>query len=777
MSARLLTAFYFALGISSLVMLPSLPAAGTLALITCAAAILTAKRASRPLGFFVWGLTWAVLHAGAVLDRPVPEALLDRVSVVTITVDSVVRRSDDRIVFDALLIDSSGTDQKGLQDKKIRLTWYGTDLAPGRGERWRVRVKLKRPRGYRNASTFDYEKALFLERITAKGYVLGGQRIDEGTADAGFATFLSILEARAERMHHAGIVWALSVGDRSRITEGQWSVLRRTGLSHLVAISGLHIGLAAFWLSIPAVLFLRLFPALTVYMPRMLVAAIVGCTLGYFYAQLAGFPVSALRAFAMLSVFGASVAAFRRTRLESVLASAVFLIGLVDPLTVPTPGFWLSITAVWLIGKVVGIQGKGAPTTSISSPTVLKAWSRRLWHAGKRLFQIQVFLFVGLLPVLAFFGFVVSFAGLITNLIVVPIFSLIVVPLLLIGLFAAPIIGSFGTERILDIVDRVLALVMDVGTSIAAFPFSAVDPWPPLAGFCILVAALVGVWAKQDKRLVTLLLILGAFSLGKSWPESRPLEPGEFSLTAFDVGQGLAILITTASHRVLYDSGPQFGQFAPALMPLRRQLGAFRSQGVDVLIASHGASDHFGAGEFIRTEFRPDRFFSGQPEKTGGELCARDIGWVFDQVSFRFIQSEPGPSTSSNDRSCVLLITGASGSALLTGDIESRSEYRLTRHSGERIDVDVLQVPHHGSRSSSTEPFLKAVSPQWALLSRGADNRFGHPHPKVVARYRAHGITVLDTAIQGQIDMISRETGWTIETFLARSKRFYHWAR
>lgn len=744
---------------------------------TFAAATLSAKRFTRPLGFFAWGLTWVVLQAGAVLGRPVPEDLLNRVSVVAITVDRVVRRFDDRIVFDALLTDASATDQKGLQGKKIRLTWYGTDLAPGRGERWRLRVKLKRPRGYRNAATFDYEKTLFLERITAKGYVLGGERTDQGAAGAGFATFLSILEARADRMQHAGIVWALSVGDRSRITEGQWSVLRRTGLSHLVAISGLHIGLAAFWLSIPAVLFLRLFPAPTVCVPRMLVAVIVGCALAYFYAQLAGFPVSALRAFAMLSFFVASVAAFRRTRLESVLAAAVFLIGLVDPLTVPTPGFWLSVTAVWLIGKVVVKQGKSAPTTSISSPTVLKESSRRVWRGGKKLFHIQVFLFFGLLPVLAFFGFVVSFAGLITNLIVVPIFSFIVVPLLLVGLFAAPIIGGPGTEGILDIVDRVLSLVMDFGESIAALPFSAVEPWPALAGLSILVAALIGVWARQDKRLVALLLILGAVLLDKSWPEPRPLEPGEFSLTAFDVGQGLAILIRTASHRVLYDSGPRFGEFSPALMPLRRRLGAFRSKGVDVLIASHGASDHFGAGELIRSEFRPDRFWSGQPEKTGGALCVRDISWVFDHVSFRFIQNEPGPSTTSNDRSCVLLITGASGSALLTGDIERRSEYRLTRHSREHIDVDVLQVPHHGSRSSSTEPFLKAVSPQWALLSRGADNRFGHPHPKVVARYRAHGITVLDTAIQGQIDMISRKTGWTIETFLARSKRFYHWTR
>ena len=149
-------------------MLPSLPTAGTLVLMTFAAATLSAKRFTRPLGFFAWGLTWVVLQAGAVLGRPVPEDLLNRVSVVAITVDRVVRRFDDRIVFDALLTDASATDQKELQGKKIRLTWYDPDLAPGRGERWRLRVKLKRPRGYRNVATFDYEKILFLEPAALK---------------------------------------------------------------------------------------------------------------------------------------------------------------------------------------------------------------------------------------------------------------------------------------------------------------------------------------------------------------------------------------------------------------------------------------------------------------------------------------------------------------------------------------------------------------------------------------------------------------------------------
>ncbi len=231
------------------------------------------------------------------------------------------------------------------------------------GERWRLVVRLKRPRGYRNKTSFDYERYLFAKQITAKGYVLKGQRLESESAltPGGrqiFRPFISVLDEHSGVLGHGSMIRALGIGDRSEISTAQWSLLRRVGLSHLVAISGLHIGLAALWMSAPAALALRALPQFTTVIPRILIAALVGVGVAYTYADEAGFPVSALRAYLMAAAALTAMALLRRIRLETILAACMVLMVILDPLVVSLPGFWLSVSAVCLISQALQYRQK-----------------------------------------------------------------------------------------------------------------------------------------------------------------------------------------------------------------------------------------------------------------------------------------------------------------------------------------------------------------------------------------------------------------------------------
>ena len=254
-----------------------------------------------------------------------------------------------------------------------------------------------------------------------------------------------------------------------------------------------------------------------------------------------------------------------------------------------------------------------------------------------------------------------------------------------------------------------------------------------------------------------------------------PLGEGEFRLSFFDVGQGLAVAIVTRNSLVLYDFGPGGKNFAPASIPIWNLLADRRMDAPTLSVASHAARDHVGGRDAINRLMKPANLLSGEPEKTGGDQCKRPFAMVLDRVEFKFLNDAKPPSQQPNNRSCVLLILGRYGSALLTGDIENKGEQAIIAAMKKRTTINVLQVPHHGSKTSSSRAFLEHIQPDVAVLSRGIQNQYGHPNDQVMARYARSGIRVLDTALEGQIDLSSTKKGWIHETFKEKNLRFWHW--
>ncbi len=737
------------------------------------------KNALRPLGFFLFGFCWAGWQAHSVVDNRVPESFLGQDLTLSVTVHNLVKRDSDRLVFDAILEERAPEIYREISEKKVRLSWYGDTPNMAIGERWRLVVRLKRPRGYRNKTSFDYERYLFAKQITAKGYVLKGQRLESESAltPAGrhiFRPFISVLDEHSGVLGHGSMIRALGIGDRSEISTAQWSLLRRVGLSHLVAISGLHIGLAALWISAPAAGALRAMPQITTGIPRIFLAALVGVGVAYTYADVAGFPVSALRAYLMAAAALTAMALLRRIGLETILAACMVLMVILDPLVVSLPGFWLSVAAVWLISRALRYRQKPMKGDS----TFPQHRSFRLLkkvHVGFiDLIRVQLFLFFGLIPILAFYGFPIPIAGPLVNLAAVPIFTLLIIPLIFLAVFGGSLIGEHGIRLVLEAADFLIEVVLGAARWVSNFEGALIAPSMFLACMSLVGVALGALLYLRDKKLTLVLALISIVWFSLSETGESALAPGEFSITTFDVGQGLAVLIQTSGHDVLYDTGPQFSDFAPVVEPLRHSMQTRGKNSLDVLIASHAAQDHFGAGVRVMKDFKPRTFFSGEPQQTGGKHCASDSNWTFDRVSFLFIQPEAGDRVSANDRSCVLLVSGPYGTALFTGDIERRMEYRLLRRSGALLEVDVLQIPHHGSKTSSARDFLAATRPKIGLLSRGTRNRFGHPHEDVLSRYAALETLVLDTARVGRINLISRLSGWEVEHFAETSQRFYH---
>jgi len=779
MPCRLFLAFCLCLGACAIMMTRELPGREALIVLGIFSTPFCFKNALRPLGFFLLGFCWAGWQGHSVVDNRVPERFLGQDLTLSVIVHDLVKREPNRAVFDVIIEESPSKFARSISEKKIRLSWYGDNPKMAMGERWRLVVRLKRPRGYRNKTHFDYERYLFAKRISAKGYVLKGQRLESKGAltPAGrqiFWPFISVLNRYSAVLGHGSMIRALGVGDRSEISTAQWSLLRRVGLSHLVAISGLHIGLAALWMSAPAALALRALPQFTTVIPRILIAALVGVGIAYTYAAEAGFPVSALRAYLMAAAALTAMALLRRIRLETILAACMVLMMVLDPLVVSLPGFWLSVSAVWLISQALQYRQKPMKGDS----TFPQHRSFRLLkkvHVGFiDLTRVQLFLFLGLIPILAFYGFSIPIAAPLVNLAAVPIFTLLIIPLIFLAVFGGSLIGDHGIRLVLEAADFLIGVVLGAARWVANFEGALIAPSMFLACMSLVGVALWALVYFRDKKLTLVLALISIVWFSLSERGESTLAPGEFSITTFDVGQGLAVLIQTSGHSVLYDTGPQFSDFAPVVEPLRYSL---RSQGknlLDVLIASHGAQDHFGAGVRVMKEFKPREFFSGEPQRTGGRHCTPDLNWTFDRVSFVFIQPEAGDRVSANNRSCVLLVSGPYGTALFTGDIERQMEYRLLRRSRALLEVDVLQIPHHGSKTSSARDFLAATRPQIGLLSRGTKNRFGHPHEDVLGRYAALETRVLDTGRVGRINLVSRVSGWEVKHFGETSQRFYH---
>lgn len=708
-----------ALGLLTLRFLPALPPVWMWLAMPVAGLMLLPFR-TYPLAFYLFGLSWACANAQWALDDRLLPALDGETRWVEGRVTGLPRHDDGVVRFELTDIQSRRT----RLPRQMRLAWYGGPPVNS-GERWRLAVKLKRPVGLLNPQAFDYQAWLLAQRIGATGTVKAGERL----APAQWAWRDAIRQRllAVDAQGRSGALTALVLGDGTGLSREDWQVLQDTGTVHLLVISGQHIGLlaGAVYLLIAGLARFGVWPNRLPWLPwacGLAFAAALG------YGLLAGFEVPVRRACLMLGLVLLWRLRFRHLGAWWPLLLALNGILLLEPLASLQPGFWLSFAAVAILIFTFG--GRLGP------------W--RWWQTWTR---AQWLIAIGLCPLLLALGLPISLSGPLANLFAVPWISLVVLPPALLGtlLLPVPYVGEtllWLAGGLIDWWFRGLGLVSG---QVPAWVPMAVPPWA---------------WAIGAIGAFLLLLPRGVPMRPLGWPmllilvfSPRPmLQQGTAEVWQLDVGQGLAILVRTRHHTLLYDAGPRFGELDQGervVLPALRKLGV---KDIDLMLISHAHADHAGGARAIARGFAVKQVVSGEPSDLPVELQAErcDSGrqWTWDEVDFQLWHWPL--AGDSNQNSCVLLIEANGERLLLSGDIDAAAE-RALLDSPLALPTDWLQAPHHGSRSSSSKALLDVLQPKGALISRGQGNSFGHPHPTVIARYQKRGMAIYDSAGHGAI--------------------------
>ncbi|WP_285420747.1 DNA internalization-related competence protein ComEC/Rec2 [Pseudomonas sp. efr-133-TYG-5] len=710
-----------AVGLLAPVFLPALPPVGLMLVLPLVAVMLLPFR-SYPLAFLLFGFSWTSISAQwALIDR-LPLALDGETRWVEGRVVGLPQHGDGVVRFE--LADAQA--RRTRLPKLLRLAWYaGPPL--NSGERWRLAVKLRRPGGLLNPDAFDHEAWMLAQRIGASGTVKDGQRL--AAARGAWRDSLRQRLLAVDAQGRGAALAALVLGDGSGLSRADWQILQDTGTVHLLVISGQHIALLA------AVLYglvagLARFGCWPPRWPWLPWACGLAFAAALGYGLLAGFDVPVQRACVMVALVLLWRLRFRHLGAWWPLLLAFNGVLLLEPLASLRPGLWLSFAAVAILIFTFG--GRLGP------------W--RWWQTWTR---AQWLIALGLCPVLLALSLPISLSGPFANLFAVPWVSLLVLPTALLGCLLLPL--PYIGEGLLWLAGGLIDWLFIVLGQIAG-------RWPAW------IAMTVPWWVWMLGGLGTFLLLLprGVPLRPLGWPlllilalppRERPA-PGMAEIWQLDVGQGLAIVVRTREHALLYDAGPRLGDadvgervVAPAL----HKLGIAH---LDLMLLSHADADHAGGAQAVARSVVVERVISGDPPALPAELqadiCASGRRWQWDGVSFALWQwAQAG---DSNQRSCVLQIEANGERLLLTGDIDSAAEEALLK-SSLAVPTQWLQAPHHGSRSSSSMALLKALRPRAVLISRGQGNAFGHPHPLVIARYRKHGVHILDSAEQGAIHL------------------------
>ncbi len=650
---------------------------------------------------------------------------------------------------------------------RLSLAWYAEQRKDGSsepppplcaGERWRLLLRLKRPHGNVNPHGFDIEAWLLENNLRATGYVRRDGRNARLDAFAGRAS--DWVERARERVRsrilaalpdadYAGVIVALAIGDQRAIPEAHWRIFNRTGITHLVSISGLHVTVFAALAGALAYALARRSVALTTRVPARRAAVLVGVVAAAAYVLLAGAQVPAQRTLLMLAVAALGVWLARPGTAAMVWLWALAAVVAWDPWAAITPGFWLSFGSVGLLLYAHAGRLDPPPEARLGA---------RVGRALRAATRTQALVTVGLVPLTLALFQQVSVISPLANAVAIPVVTFAVVPLALTGIV-------LPLDALWQAAHAVFAAMMAPLLWLSQLPGAVWQQHAP-PGWAVAAAVAGVVWLAAPRgvpgRALGIVWFLPLFVVVPPRPE-----PGAFRMTVLDVGQGLAAAVQTHRHTLLYDTGPRYTDDADAggriVAPFLRASGVARLGG---LVVSHRDSDHSGGASTLLQTVPVDWLLSGfaaadetppaWPADDGVALrCAAGQRWEWDGVRFSVLHppaaSYDDPSVKTNDLSCVVRVESDWGSALLTGDIEAKSELELLRAAPESLKADVLVVPHHGSRSSSTPPFVAAAAAAIAVFTPGYRNRFGHPRPEVVARYRDAGAQIRRTDFEGAL--------------------------
>ena len=663
----------------------------------------------------------------------------------------------------------------------IQLSWYHpigsqavSTIRPG--DIWQLKVRLKRPRGFANPGGFDYQSWLFANGIAATGYVredADNQRVQQMAGvplQRWRAAWLAQLDDDLAGYPQGGLIKALVSGERDGIGPEQWQLFSHTGTNHLIVISGLHVGLIA-GLMYGAGLLLGKFLlwAVPQWLPGRFnayqVAVLTGMAAALGYSFLAGFSLPTQRALIMLSVLFTGQLLGLRISWWGRFSMALWLVLLWDPLAPLSAGFWLSFGAI--AGLILGFDGYYG-----ALPWHWR-WLRPQWVVALMLLPLLLWQFGG-----------VSVVSPLANILAVPLAGLVLIPACLLSVLMLTL-DMPGAGWLLGWVDWGLAGLIQLLDWFASQPHAYLDL---VASPVTLVLAAIGVvllllpkgWPGRWLGIVLLLPILSAAGLPQ--PVGRQAWPaGQFSFTVLDVGQGLAAVVQTRNHTLVYDTGPRFSpRFNTAdavLIPYLRLNGIGR---LDRIMISHGDNDHAGSLQPLIKAIPYGDIVSGAsslPPTARIKACGDGDSWQWDGVMFTSWQLPPGFQQSENDRSCILSISNGRYSVLLPGDISRRGETALLARqaNSKNIKANILVAPHHGSQSSSSPAFIAAVSPDYVIYTAGYLNRYNHPHPKVVQRYSQLKAQQVNTAQVGAVEFMVPTAGPLPPPLLFRQQYRRYW--
>ena len=736
---------------------------------------------------FILGYAWAAWRADFRMTGALDPALEGRDLLLAGVIASLPEERGDgtRFVFEVEHAEVAGRGEaSGRVDvpRRVLLSWYGgrgRDALPlpavQPGEYWQLPVRLRQPHGAAAPGVFDYEAWLLERGLRATGYVQG-KGVLTATQSSGWMNRVHRLRARIRQKFEAalpdapyrGILVALAVGDQGAIGTEQWEILRRTGVQHLVAISGMHISLVALAVGGLCALMWRRLPQLALRCPARFAGAVAGMAAAGAYALLAGLGIPVQRALVMLMVAALCMAARRETSARNVLSLALLAVLLADPWAPLTAGFWLSFGAVAVI--LLTLNGLVKPA--------------RGWYSAIRL---QLAITLAMVPVLValFQGF--SLASPFANAFAIPMVSFAITPLTLLA-------AVFPAGWLLGFAHRLTAWMMAAlqwlsGFSLALYEHPMLPPWLLAAAT---VAVLLLILPRGTPGRLAALAILGGFFL---WHPERP-RSGDFHAAVLDVGQGLAVHVQTAHHDLLYDSGPSFGGTNDAgervVAPYLRAMGVRR---LDAALISHDDADHAGGLESVQSHIRIDEIFAGgemteskvpgfgawnardaQLVPVRGTPCVAGLRWQWDGVDFTVLApAKLSGKRRGNAESCVLQVSAAGGaSLLLTGDLEQAGEIELVRQHGSALKSTAVLAGHHGSRTSSSLMFIEATHPEAVIFSSGYRNRYGHPHPHILARWARTAARPYRTDSGGTVLLKTENGRMKTDTWREIHPRYWH---
>ena len=710
---------------------------------------------------FVVGFCWVLLYTQWISAWKLPSELESKNLLVTGYIASLPTIKPHHISFEF----KTDTVAKVKQSTKLRLSWYGKypeQLAPG--DKWQFLVRLKRPHATLNPGGFDLEKHLLVRHIRATGYVVASDYnhlLDSHWYYYPLTKLRQYLLAKIENVLRfdslLSIVVALTIGVTNQITKIQWEVLRNTGTSYLVAISGLHIGLIASVILVLVQFLWRRIGGLVLFLPAREAGVVAGLFMGVLYAAVSGFSVPAQRALVMLIVFSLATLLRRQTQLWNAWLWSLFLVVVINPLAELTIGFWLSFIAVAAILYVSGWRIRQAETH----------WTK-FW-------RMQLTVTVALLPLTLFFFQQFSLTTLGANLIAMPGVCLVVVPLNLLGTLCLLFSSYFG-GWVLWLSAKILHLIWWWLSFLSQF--SGNSWYHPVYNLWVLVGASIGVLLLFAPRgfpakYLSLVWLAPLFFYTPAKPKDS-----EVWFTLLDVGQGLAAVVQTANHVLLYDTGPKFLEHdmgATTVVPYLRQQGIHT---IDTMLVSHGDADHIGGADSVLKALTVKNILTSVPKKFApfvATVCFANQNWQWDGVDFQILSPPKNTQLVGNEASCVLKITQGVNSVLLTGDIERRAEKLLVKSYGADLKTTILVAPHHGSATSSTKDFVAAVAPNYVLFPAGYKNRFRFPNKKVVARYEKIGTEMLNASQEGAITFKFADKSDIISQISYRKKEKRFW--